>query len=64
MEEILEDGKFGMIVPNDDESIYQGLKDLLTHREKIANYAAAIKAAPPMTTQSLVDKYEEFFDSL
>ncbi|MBP5718923.1 MAG: hypothetical protein J6X53_08120, partial [Abditibacteriota bacterium] len=32
--------------------------------EKIANYAEAIKAAPPMTTQSLVDKYEEFFDSL
>ena len=64
MDEILEDGKFGMIVPNDDESIYQGLKDLLTHREKIANYAAAIKVAPPMTTQSLVDKYEEFFDSL
>ena len=64
MEEILEDGKFGMIVPNDDDAIYQGLKDLLSHREKIAQYAAAIHAAPPLTTQSLVDKYEEFFDSL
>ena len=64
MEEILEDGKFGMIVPNDDEAIYQGLKDMLTHREKITQYAAAIHAAPPLTTHSLVDKYEELFDSL
>ncbi len=64
MDEILEGGKFGMIVPNDDDAIYEGLKDLLTHREKIDQYAAAIKAAPRMTTQRLVDKYEEFFDSL
>ena len=64
MEEILDGGKFGMIVPNEDEAIYEGLKELLTHRERITQYADAIKAAPPMTTQSLVDKYEEFFDSL
>lgn len=64
MDEILDNGKYGMIVPNDDEAIYEGLKELLTHREKIDQYAAAIKAAPPMTTQALVNKYEEFFDSL
>ncbi len=64
MDEILEGGKYGMIVPNDDESIYEGLKDLLTHREKIKQYAQAISEAPRMTTQSLVDEYEKFFDSL
>ena len=64
MEEILDGGKFGMIVPNEDEAIYEGLKDLLSHRERIGQYADAIKSAPPMTTQSLVDKYEEFLDSL
>ena len=64
MDEILDGGKFGMIVPNEDEAIYEGLKDLLSHRERITQYADAIKAAPPMTTQSLVDKYEEFLDSL
>lgn len=64
MEEILENGKYGMIVPNDDESIYTGLKDLLTHREKIDQYAANIKAFSNMTTQALVDEYEKFFDSL
>ena len=53
-----------MIVPNDDESIYEGLKDLLTHHEKIKQYAQAISEAPRMTTQSLVDEYEKFFDSL
>lgn len=64
MEEILEHGKYGMIVPNDDESIYLGLKELLTHREKIDQYAANIKAYSNMTTQALVDEYEKFFDSL
>lgn len=64
MDEILENGKYGMIVPNDDESIYQGLKDLLIHREKIKQYADAIAQAPRMTTQRLVDEYEKFFDSL
>lgn len=64
MEEILEYGKYGMIVPNDDESIYLGLKDLLTHREKIDQYAANIKEFSDMTTQALVDEYEKFFDSL
>lgn len=64
MEEILENGKYGMIVPNDDESIYTGLKDLLTHREKIDQYAANIKVFSNMTTQALVDEYEKFFDSL
>ena len=64
MEEILEDGKFGMIVPNKDNAIYEGLKDLLTHREKIKQYADAISQAPRMTTQRLVDEYEKFFDSL
>lgn len=64
MDEILDGGKYGMIVPNDDESIYEGLKDLLTHREKIKLYAQAISEAPRMTTQRLVDEYEKFFDSL
>lgn len=64
MEEILENGKYGMIVPNEDDAIYEGLKDLLTHREKIKQYADAIARAPRMTTQRLVDEYEKFFDSL
>ena len=64
MEEILDDGKFGMIVPNDDESIYQGLKDLLTHRERIGEYAGKIKAESNFTTRALVEEYEKFFDSL
>lgn len=64
MEEILDNGRLGMIVPNDDESIYQGLKDLLTHREKIEQYAEAIKSGTNFTTQALVDEYEKFFDSL
>ncbi len=64
MDEILDNGRFGMIVPNDDESIYQGLKDLLTHREKINLYAEAIRSGANFTTQALVDEYEKFFDSL
>lgn len=64
MEEILNDGEFGMIVPNDDESIYLGLKDLIIHREKIRQYADAIKVGANFTTQGSVAAYEDFFNSL
>lgn len=64
MDEILENGRYGMIVPNDDEAIYSGLKNILTHRELISRYADEIKKAPAMTTQASVKKYEAFFDSL
>lgn len=64
MDEILEGGKFGMIVPNEDEAIYEGLKELLTHQEKIKQYATEIQNSPRMTTQRLVEEYEKFLDTL
>ena len=36
--EILEDGKFGIIVPNDDESIKYKMKDILDNKEKYKKY--------------------------
>ena len=64
MDEILENGKSGLIVPNTDEGLLEGLMDLLSHPEKIRRYAEAIKSASRPTTRSFVDKYEEFLDSL
>lgn len=64
MDEILEGGKFGMIVPNEDDAIYEGLKELLAHQEIIKQYATEIQNSPRVTTQRLVEEYEKFFDSL
>lgn len=40
--EILEDGKFGVIVPNDDESIKYKMKEILENKEKFKVYDAAL----------------------
>lgn len=41
--EILDNGKFGMIVKNNEEGLYQGLKTLLTDKDKLANYQEKVK---------------------
>lgn len=41
--EILDNGKFGMIVKNSEEGLYQGLKTLLTDRDKLADYQKRTK---------------------
>ncbi|MGM5630198.1 glycosyltransferase [Apibacter raozihei] len=38
MSEILDEGKCGIIVDNDEKSLYLGLKDLLTDENKLSNY--------------------------
>lgn len=40
--EILEDGKFGVIVPNDDESIKYKMKEILENKEKFKVYDVAL----------------------
>lgn len=64
MREILQDGKFGVIVPNDEDALYDGLEGLLKKPEQIAAYRTAIQQSDAFSTDSLVAKYEELFDSL
>lgn len=64
MNEILEGGKYGMIVPNDTLSLLNGLKELIVDATKIDEYRQRIANSESITTQSLVSKYEELFDTI
>ena len=62
MNEILQEGKYGMIVPNDEASLLEGLKELIVDSNKIDEYRQRIAAGKKMTT--FVAKYEELFDTI
>lgn len=65
MEEMLDNGKYGVIVNNDDESLYQGLKELLSDREKLTYYKRqAQERGEFFNTKVTTKKVEEIFDEL
>lgn len=64
MDEVLRNGDFGLIVKNDEDALYEGLKTLLDEPQRLARYQERIKAEGVFSTQAFVDRYEELFDSL
>lgn len=64
MDEILSNGKYGLIVNNDEVSLYQGLKNLIETPSLLLDYRDAIVKDNNYTTQAFVKKYEQLFDSL
>ncbi len=64
MNEILEDGKYGMIVPNNTQSLYEGLKDLIEHRSKIDVYRANILNNNNKSHTENLQRYEELIDNI
>ena len=64
MDEILEDGKYGLIVENTDDALYQGLEQLVCNPDEIARYKEILKERPRVTTLSLVAEYEKLFDTM
>lgn len=64
MEEILHDGKYGMIVDNDDKSLYQGLKKITDSQDLLIKYREAISKDSTYNTQAFVERYEQLFDEL
>lgn len=64
MDEILEDGKYGLIVDNTDEALYDGLERLVTTPAEVERYKTALADKPRITTQSLVDEYQKLFDTI
>ena len=64
MSDILMNGKLGMIVPNNDDSLYNGMKQLLSNPSFILSYKEMINNLPKLTTESLINKYEKLFDNI
>ena len=64
MDEILKNGKFGLIVENNDNDFYHGLKTLVSNPRLISKYKKTISQQPKPTTQSLIENYENLFDNI
>lgn len=64
MDEILKNGKFGLIVENNDNDVYHGLKTLVSNPRLISKYKKTISQQPKPTTQSLIENYENLFDNI
>ncbi len=64
MSEILEKGKYGMIVENDEESLYRGIYQLINDVDMIHAFSEHIKADYQPKTNEIASQYEELFDNL
>lgn len=64
MNEILNNGKYGLITPNDIISLYQGLKSIIQNPSLLDLYAQNISQMPQLSTSDYVERYELFFDKL
>lgn len=65
MDELLDCGRYGMIVENDEDALYEGLKKLLTDKELLAHYKAmAVMRGGHFSTQATVAEVEKLFDQI
>ncbi len=65
MRELLGDSEFGLIVENDDEAFYQGMKRMLTDTALREQYAAKAEArGRDFSAQRLTKTAESFFEEL
>ena len=66
MEEMLgEHNEWGIVTENNEEALYQGIKDLLCHPDKLAHYKEkAIERGKAFSTKETVCAVEKFFETL
>ena len=65
MEEMLGDGEYGVIVDNDEEALYQGLRDMLTAPGKLEHYRQkARERGAFFSTEKTVRAVEEMLERL
>lgn len=65
IKDLLQDGKLGLITPNSEEGIYEGMKKFLTDRELTARYESEIAATDlPFVLQKSVAHLQEIIDEL
>lgn len=65
MDEILVDGKYGMIVDNSDDALFKGLKDILTNANLLNNYQLlAEERSKFLQEKNNITEIESLFDSI
>jgi len=65
IKDLLQEGKLGVIIPNSEDGIYEGMKKLLTSQELAAHYEKEIATADlPFVLQKSVAQLQEIIDEL
>ncbi len=65
MDEILVNGKYGMIVENSEQGLYKGLKAILNNPELLKHYKnLAIERSKNLKERNNIEKAEQLFDQL
>ena len=65
IKDLLQDGKLGLIMPNSEDGIYEGMKKFLTDRELVSRYENEIKTADlPFVLEKSVAQLQEIIDEL
>ena len=62
--ELLDEGRYGMLVENSEKGIYEGLKELITHPEKLQHYQKqAVLRRDFFDVHTCVKEWEKLLDS-
>ncbi len=65
IKDLLQDGKLGVITPNSEDGIYEGMKKILTHHELAYHYPKEIAMTDlPFVLQKSVAQLQEIIDEL
>ena len=66
MEELLgANQEYGIIVDNDEEALYEGVRELLRNDEMLSHYSLkAMERGRQFITENTIAEIEKFFDSL
>lgn len=65
IKDLLQDGKLGIITPNSEDGIYEGMKKILTHPELANHYQKEIAMTDlPFVLQKSVAQLQEIIDEL
>lgn len=65
IKDLLQDGKLGIITPNSENGIYEGMKKILTHHELADHYPKEIAMTDlPFVLQKSVAQLQEIIDEL
>ncbi|KMQ66291.1 glycosyl transferase family 1 [Chryseobacterium angstadtii] len=65
IKDLLQDGKLGLITPNSEDGIYEGMKKFLTEKELAGRYETEIKVADlPFVLEKSVAHLQEIIDEL
>ena len=63
-DEIISDNKCGIVVDNNETALYEGMKNILTNRDRISDYKENISRMDNLKYADRLSRVKEFFDKI